>query len=84
MGHQGADFIPGKAGDTCRESCREHVAKFVANLSQESMPLFPQAIKQIVRLTFGQEQSFFDQFFQADQECPCLRQGLIGVWYGLL
>ena len=26
-----ADFIPGTAGDLCRESCREHVAKIVAN-----------------------------------------------------
>jgi len=72
------------AGDTCHESCREHVAKFVANLSQKSTPLFPQAIKQIVRLTFGQEQSFFDHFFQVPQEWTWLRQGLIGVWYGLL
>ncbi len=52
------EFLPG------RESCRQHVAKVVANLSQRSTPLSPRAIEQIVRLTFGQEQSFFDQFFQ--------------------
>jgi len=28
------------------------------------MPFSPQAVKQIVRFTFAQEQSFFDQLFQ--------------------
>ena len=30
-----------------------YVANFVANLSQKSMPLSPQTVKQIVRLPFG-------------------------------
>ena len=40
-----ADFVSRKAGDI--------VANPVVNLSQKSMPLFPKAVKQIVRLTFG-------------------------------
>jgi len=59
----------------CRESCRGHVAKIVANLSQKSMPLSPQTVKQIVRLPFGQEQSSFDHLFQVP-----LKRSTVDLW----
>jgi hypothetical protein len=56
----------------CRESCREHVANIVANLSQKSTPLSPQAIKQIVRFPLGQEQSSHYHLFQVSLERPAI------------